>query len=147
MISGFILIGDEPRSFLLRALGPSLAAYGIGGVLLDPTIELHNGNGALIASDDDWKQIQQTEIEATGLAPTDDREAAIVVTLSPGSYTAIEGRSSGITFVETYTLPYGGDPLNPAPVPIPTPTPTPPPMGPLLPLASCRTTTHPRYGP
>lgn len=128
VITGFILTGNAPQSLLMRALGPSLQTAGVMGVLDDPVLELHNGNGDLIATNDSWRDsAQAVEIEATGLAPTNDLESAIKVTLDPGVYTALETKSSGVTFVEFYSLPYDGMELNPAPVPIPTPTPSPSP--------------------
>ena len=78
------------------------------GALADPTLELHDGNGALVQSNDNWKDTQRTEIEATGLQPTSDLEAAIVQTLAPGAYTAIvagEGDLTGVGLVEVYRLP------------------------------------------
>ena len=117
VLSGFILGGNVAQDFLFRALGPSLRDFGIGGVLADPMLGLYDGNGALIASNNDWQDTQAAEIAATGLAPTNNLESAIVVTLSPGNYTIVETGSPGVTFVETYTLPYGGNPLNPVPIP------------------------------
>jgi len=71
-------------------------------------LELHNGSGTLLASNDSWKSDQQTQIAATGLAPTDDREAAILSTpLAPGNYTAIvsgSGGTTGVALVEVYQL-------------------------------------------
>jgi Dockerin type I domain len=116
VISGFILQGNQSQTLLLRALGPSLEEAGIGGVLLDPLLELHSANGQQIASNDNWQDTQAAEIQATGLAPTDYRESAILVTLTPGIYTLVETRSSGITFVDEYVLPqHEGKPLNPVP--------------------------------
>jgi len=106
LIGGFIIGGSEARQLVLRAIGPSLAGQGISNPLLDPTLELHDVNGVLIASNDDWKE-NEAEIEATGLAPTDDRESALVIDLNPGNYTAIvRGSSSltGVALVEAYDL-------------------------------------------
>jgi len=92
---------------LLRALGPSLGEAGVADPLPDPVLELHDGNGTLIATNDDWKSDQQTEIEATGIPPADDAESAILATLAPGGYTAIEsGKNgeSGVGLVEVYNL-------------------------------------------
>jgi hypothetical protein len=75
--------------------------------LADPTLELHNANGALITSNDNWKDTQQAEIQATGIAPLNDAESAIVATVSPGDYTAIvtgKNSSTGIGLVEVYKL-------------------------------------------
>jgi hypothetical protein len=97
---------------LVRALGPSLTNSGVAGALGDPTLELHDGNGATIASDDDWKtrpdgSSQQAEIEATTLAPGNDLESALVRSLPPGNYTAIVrgiNNSTGVGLVEIYNL-------------------------------------------
>lgn len=104
MIGGFIVLGTEPTNSIVRAIGPSLP---LPGTLSDPTLELHDGNGVLISSNDNWKDTQQAEIEAAALAPTSDLEAAIVVTLFPGAYTAIVGgkdNATGIALVEAYQL-------------------------------------------
>ncbi len=89
MIGGFIVQGQESKQVIIRVLGPSLANYGITNPLLNPTLELHNGNGALISSNDNWRSTQQTQISASGYAPANNAESAIVTTLTPGSYTAI----------------------------------------------------------
>jgi N-acetylneuraminic acid mutarotase len=107
MIGGVIITGSGQKNVIVRAIGPSLAQYGITNPLLDPTLELHDGNGVVIAFDDNWKDSQQAEIEATGLAPSDDRESAIVRTLAPGNYTAIvRGKNDtiGVALVEVYGL-------------------------------------------
>lgn len=109
MIGGFILGGgSENAAVVIRALGPSLAPFGVAGTLADPTVELHDENGALIRSNDNWKENQETEIEATGLAPTSDLESIIFERLAPGAYTAIVSGKSGLTGVallEIYRLP------------------------------------------
>ena len=111
MIGGFILGGGGGNaSVVIRALGPSLAnaVPPVAGALADPTLELHDGNGALIRSNDNWKETQQTDIEATDLAPTNDLESAIFQTLAPGAYTAIvrgSGDLTGVALVEVYRLP------------------------------------------
>lgn len=109
MIGGLIIgpSGAGATAVLVRAIGPSLAGGGIPNPLADPTLELHDGNGVLIDSNDNWRSSQETEIEATGISPTDDREAAILTMLSPGAYTAIvrgaEG-ATGVGLVEVYHL-------------------------------------------
>jgi len=106
MIGGFIITGSG-QEVIVRAIGPSLVQQGVTNPLLDPTLELHDGNGALIAFDDNWRDSQEAEIEATGLAPSDDRESAIVSTLAPGDYTAIvRGKNDtiGVALVEVYGL-------------------------------------------
>jgi hypothetical protein len=104
----FILAGGSGESMvMIRALGPSLVAAGVGEVLADPTLELHDGNGIVIASNDNWRDAQPSEIERTGISPSDDRESAIVATLPDGLYTAIlTGREggTGIGLIEIYNL-------------------------------------------
>jgi plastocyanin/uncharacterized Zn-binding protein involved in type VI secretion len=105
MIGGLIITGSGQKTVVVRAIGPSLTQSGITNPLLDPTLELHNGNGAVIAFDDNWRDSQEAEIQGTGLAPTDDRESAIVRTLAPGNYTAIvrgKNNTIGIALVEVY---------------------------------------------
>jgi hypothetical protein len=108
MIAGFILAGGSGGSkVIVRGIGPSLASAGVGQPLADPTLELHDGNGIAIAFNDNWRDSQESEIQATGIPPGDDREAAIVASLPPGPYTAVlAGRDggSGIALVEVYKL-------------------------------------------
>jgi hypothetical protein len=103
LIAGFAVgAGDKPI-VALRALGPSLTSFGVPGALQDPTVELHDANGALIASNDDWKDTQDNAVAATGIAPNDPRESAIVKSLSTGNYTVIvrgKGNTTGIALVE-----------------------------------------------
>jgi hypothetical protein len=109
-IGGFIITGTTPKNVLIRGIGPSLASSGIQNPLSDPALELHAGDGTLITSNDNWKDSQQTEITATGLAPTNDAEAAIVASLDPGPYTAVLSGSNGVTgiaVVEVYDLDAG----------------------------------------
>ena len=104
MIGGFIVVGQTSQRVVVRAIGPSLP---VPGKLADPTLELHDGNGALLQSNDNWRSDQETEIIATGIPPTNDLESAIVRTLAPGSYTAIVrgvNGSSGIALVEISAL-------------------------------------------
>jgi hypothetical protein len=89
----------------VRAIGPSLS--GVANALADPVLELHDGNGTLIASNDNWKDTQKSEIEATTIPPTNDKEAAMVQTLNAGSYTAIvtgKNDTTGVALVEAYNL-------------------------------------------
>lgn len=108
MIGGFILGGASgPSEVIVRAIGPSLEQLGITNPLADPTLELHDGSGALIRSNDDWKVGFQTDVEATGLAPTNEKESAIVATLAAGQYTAIvagKDGGTGVGLVEVYNL-------------------------------------------
>jgi hypothetical protein len=107
MIGGFIIGGDQPTQVILRAIGPSLTPLGIQDALVDPTLELYNGDGALILQNDNWRSDQEEQILASTLAPTDDRESAIIATLNPGSYTGVvrgAGNSTGIALFEIYKL-------------------------------------------
>ena len=106
MIAG-VVVQFHNKHVIVRALGPTLTSYGISNPLADPKLELHDGNGALIAANDDWKDSQQSAITATGIAPPDDLEAAIVTTLTPGNYTAIVRgyrNGTGNALVEVYAL-------------------------------------------
>jgi uncharacterized protein GlcG (DUF336 family) len=107
LIGGFIISGTATKKVIVRATGPSLGQYGVNSVLADPTLELHDKTGALIAANDDWKDSQRTEIETSGLAPANEKESAIVRTLNPGAYTAIvagKDGDSGTALVEIYDL-------------------------------------------
>lgn len=106
LIGGFIC-GPNTK-VVIRALGPSLSQAGVSSPLPDPTLELRNGNGDVVRSNNDWKETQQADIQATGLSPTNDRESALLQTLAAGSYTALvqgAGGSTGIGSVEIYDLP------------------------------------------
>ena len=106
-IGGFIITGTDPKKVLIRGIGPTLARFSIPNALQDPMLELHDGTGAVLTSNDDWKVPQQAAIEATGLAPPDDRESAILLSLQPGSYTAIESGKNGTTgvgLIEVYDV-------------------------------------------
>ena len=108
MIGGLIIGNGDNPIVVLRAIGPTLASSGIANPLLDPTIELHDGNGAVIGSNDNWKDGQLQAVMATQLAPTDDRESAIVAFLAPGNYTAVvrgNGGTTGVALVEAYRIP------------------------------------------
>jgi len=91
MIGGFIVGGGGSATVVVRAKGPSLSnpPFNLTGVLQDPTLSLFDANGVIITSNDNWKDTQQAELQATGLAPTDDHESAILVTLPAGGFTAI----------------------------------------------------------
>jgi len=107
LIGGFIVNGAGSKKVVVRALGPSLTSYGVAGALGDPIVELHDHTGAIIASNDNWKDTQQSQIVATNLAPHDDHESAIVITLAPGAYTAIAhgvSNTSGVVLLEIYDL-------------------------------------------
>ena len=111
LIGGFIA-GNGQTKVIVRAIGPSLTNAGVTNPLQDPTLELHDGNGITIRSNDNWKiredgSSQQAEIEATTIPPTNDSESALVQTLAPGNYTAIVrgvNSTTGIAVVEVYNL-------------------------------------------
>jgi hypothetical protein len=99
MIGGFIIGGTGGARVVARGLGPSLGGLGVGSPLPDPTLELHDVNGALVASNDDWEDTQALDLQATALAPTAALEAATVQWLPPGAYTAVAQGNSGQTGV------------------------------------------------
>ena len=109
LIGGFISgPGSDDGKVLMRAIGPSLANAGVSGALQNPTLELFNGNGDSIAFNDHWQDTAGDEILATGLAPTDSSESAILSALVAGSYTIIVrgvDDSTGVALVEAYHLP------------------------------------------
>jgi hypothetical protein len=107
MIGGFIVGGDQQTNAVVRAIGPSLANFGLSGVLTDPMLEVHDGNGAVVAQDDDWRTFQEQSLVQSGLAPSDDREAALLLSFQPGAYTAIvrgKDNGTGVGLVEVYNL-------------------------------------------
>ena len=118
MIGGFIIEGTGPKTVILRAIGPELVAspFNIPNALANPRLELHNGTGALIASNDNWQTTiidgiitanQVTAIQNSGHAPTQPTESAIIATLSPGNYTAIVrgvNNTTGVALVEAYDI-------------------------------------------
>jgi uncharacterized protein YkwD len=106
LIGGMIVLGQTSQKVLVRAIGPSLT---VPGKLADPTLELRDGNGALVASNDNWRSDQEPEISATTIPPTNDAESAVVTALSGNgaAYTAIVRGASGATgiaVVEVYAL-------------------------------------------
>jgi hypothetical protein len=107
MIGGFMVHGNQPKNVIIRAIGPELSQFGVPNFLADPTLELHNGNGALIALNDDWQTNQAQEIQNSGHAPEDPRESAIIANLPPDNYTAIVrgvNHTTGVALVEVYDL-------------------------------------------
>jgi hypothetical protein len=114
LIAGFIATGSATKKIIVRALGPSLGNFGIAGFLPDPRLELHDHNGELVASNDNWKindqthQSQEAEVAATNAAPTNDLESALIATLQPNQgYTAIvrgADDTNGIAVVDAYDL-------------------------------------------
>jgi uncharacterized delta-60 repeat protein len=107
LIVGFIIGGTENKMVLIRGLGPSLAGFGVPGPLANPTLSLFDHTSTLVATNDNWKDMQQAQIQATGLAPSNDFEPAILATLSPGAYTAfLQGKAAttGIGLAEIYDV-------------------------------------------
>jgi hypothetical protein len=104
MIGGFIVVGQNPQKVIIRAIGPSLP---VDGKLADPTLDLVDSNGIVVRSNNNWKDSQRAEVEASTVPPTNDLESAIVETLQPAAYTAIvrgAGGTTGIALVEVYAL-------------------------------------------
>jgi hypothetical protein len=116
LIGGFIIQGSESKRVIIRAIGPELTQYGVANALLDPTLELHDHTGALIASNNNWATTiiggiitgdQVRDIMNSGYAPGDGRESAIIADLPPGNYTAIlrgVNNMTGVALVEVYDL-------------------------------------------
>jgi hypothetical protein len=107
MIGGFIIQGTATKKVIIRAIGPSLGAAGVGGVLQHPFLELHDGTGAVVQSNDNWRDSQEQEIIDSTVPPTNNLESAIVANLAPGNYTAIVSGAAGgtgVALVEVYDL-------------------------------------------
>lgn len=107
MIAGIVIRGDRERRILIRGVGPSLAQSGVANPLQDPMLEIHDQDEQ-IAANDDWRSNQEAEILAAGFAPGDDRDAAMILSLWPGNYTAIvrgKANGTGNALVEVYALP------------------------------------------
>ena len=112
LIGGFVIEGTVPKTVIVRAIGPELTQFGVPNALADPTLELHDGTRALIASNDNWQTTQiggmissdqVSTIQNSGLAPTQPSESAIVATLPPGNYTAVvrgKNNTTGVALVE-----------------------------------------------
>ena len=108
LIGGFIIGGQSSKTMLVRALGPSLDGFASTDLLSNPLVELHDNDGQLVASNDNWNTSPDAaSIIATGLPPDDPREAALLATVTPGNYTAVvrgAGGGEGIALVEVYDL-------------------------------------------
>jgi hypothetical protein len=110
VIGGFLLGGGTGNDRIaVRGIGPSLTAQGVPNALADPVLELRDGNGALLVSNNDWQDnpVQASELIAAGLAPTNPLEAGIATTLPPGTYTALLAglnNGTGVGLVEVYDL-------------------------------------------
>ena len=104
LIGGLIVVGQAAADVIVRAIGPSLL---VAGAMADPTLELRDANGGVVAANDNWRTTQQTAIVGTGVPPTRDAESAIVTSFAPGSYTAIvrgANGTTGVAVVEVYQL-------------------------------------------
>lgn len=110
LICGFIITGTEPKTVMVRGIGPSLSALGVSGALQNPTLTLFRadpGGNTELEMNDDWHEANADEKRATGLQPVFSTESAILRTLAPGSYTAVmrgKNNTSGIGVVEVYDL-------------------------------------------
>jgi hypothetical protein len=107
LIGGFIITGSASKRVIIRALGPSLAQFGLTDLLANPVLELRAANSSVLLSNNDWRDTQQTEIQDSGVAPSDDLESAIIATLPPGNYTAVvrgDQNMTGIGVVEVFDL-------------------------------------------
>ena len=108
MIGGFIVgNGESNARVVIRAIGPSLTGRGVDNALGDPTLQLVDRNGNDIATNDNWKDDQRSQIEETGLQPGDDRESTIVASLTADEYTAIvrgKDGTTGVALVEVYQV-------------------------------------------
>ena len=116
MIGGVIVQGTGAKKVIIRAIGPELTQYGVPDALANSRLELHNGTGPLIGSNDDWQHTiiggvirgdQVADIRNSGHAPTDPSESAIIAELRPGNYTAIVrgvNDTTGVALVEVYEL-------------------------------------------
>lgn len=105
LIGGTIVLGNGTTTVLFRAIGPSLP--GVANALQDPTLELYNGQGQNVASNDNWQDSQETDIQNTTIPPNDPREAAILHSLTPGAYTAVvrgKNNTTGVALIEAYQL-------------------------------------------
>jgi hypothetical protein len=108
LIGGFIITGTQPKTIVLRALGPSLSSYGLSGVLSDPVLRVYNSSRTLIATNDNWQSDpNHFVVESNGLTPANPLESATAQTLAPGAYTVIvtgHDPTPGIGLVELYDL-------------------------------------------
>jgi hypothetical protein len=106
MIGGFVIVGGVPKTVVVRAIGPSLGAFGIASPLPDPRLELYSGS-SLVASNDDWgSDANAAALQSSGFAPSNAKESALLLTLAPGAYTAVVSGNggAGTSLVEVYEL-------------------------------------------
>jgi hypothetical protein len=107
LIAGYIVGGYKTQTVVVRGIGPSLIPFGVADALVDPFLELHNGQGTTIASNNNWQDTQGQQLIDTTLQPSDPRESAIVIDLQPGSYTAVisgVGGTTGVGLAEVYNI-------------------------------------------
>ena len=107
MIGGWVITGRNPARVVIRALGPSLTRLGVPSALADPMLELFDNRGQLLFSNDNWQDHQRIQLQESGLAPHDNREAAILLTLDPGAYTAVvrgKNLTTGQALIELYEI-------------------------------------------
>jgi hypothetical protein len=107
MIAGVIVKGPDSEDVVIRGLGPTLSQFGVPSVLANPFLDLRDANGNRLTANNNWKDTQQLQIQASGYAPPNDAESAILTTLAPGNYTAIlsgVGNTAGNALVEVYSL-------------------------------------------
>jgi sugar lactone lactonase YvrE len=108
LIGGFMSSGGNGSlQVIIRALGPTLTQFGVSGALSDPTLTLLDSNGNVVASNDNWKNTQQTAIQNSGFAPPNDLESAILTTLPNGNYTALlvgKNGGTGVGLLEIYKV-------------------------------------------
>ena len=107
MIGGFIITGNEAKKVIIRALGPSLQEAGVADAVADPVLELRGSDGELILRNDNWRDTQQSDIEASTVPPPNDLESAIVAMLNPAAYTAVvtgKNETTGVGLIEVYDL-------------------------------------------
>jgi hypothetical protein len=107
MIGGFIVTGTESKRVIIRGIGPSMSSAGVAGAISDPLLRLFGPTGSPLSVNNNWQDTQQAEIAATGLAPQDSRESAVIATLSPAAYTASvvdANGGTGVGLIEVYDL-------------------------------------------
>jgi hypothetical protein len=108
LIGGFIVSGTEPKTIVLRALGPSLSGFGLSHTLRDPLLRVYNSSRTIIATNDNWQSDpHNADIQKNGLAPPNLLESATLQTLAPGTYTVIvtgKDPAPGTGLVELYDL-------------------------------------------
>ena len=107
LIAGYIVGGYKAQNVVIRAIGPSLTHFGVAGAITDPFLELRNGQGTIVASNNDWQDTQKQALIDTTIPPSDPKESAIVIDLTPGNYTAVVsgiGGTTGVGLAEVYNI-------------------------------------------